>query len=161
MQSTYKTEYEKRDGVLYKRCVFCGQWKLAYGDYAKNGLIKEGVAPNRLITIYNSLDYEAAPSFSHQEWKETIIFFGGECAYCGCTPHKGRSLTRDHLQPVSRGGKTIQSNIVPACESCNSSKGADDFKDWYMKQAFFSQERLNKIFKWRSMMRMVSPSEEA
>lgn len=30
-----------------------------YGDYAKKGLIKAGVDPNHLITIYNSLDYDS------------------------------------------------------------------------------------------------------
>lgn len=30
-----------------------------YGDYAKKGLIKEGVEPSHLITIYNSLDYDS------------------------------------------------------------------------------------------------------
>ena len=64
-------------------------------------------------------------------------------------------MTRDHLEPVSEGGRTIQSNIVPACQSCNSSKGAEDFKDWFMKQPFFSQERLNRIFKWRTIIRQV------
>lgn len=181
MQCMYSTEYEKRNGIPYKRCTFCGEWKPAATGFAKNGTDKYGQVRYRddCKTCYNirrkenrhkkvHSDFignqkrrgEATPEFTHQEWKETVIFFGGECAYCGCTPHKGKSLTRDHLQPVSAGGITTQSNIVPACASCNSSKGAEDFKDWYMKQPFFSQERMNKIFKWRTMIRMVSPGEE-
>ena len=64
-------------------------------------------------------------------------------------------MTRDHLKPVSEGGRTIQSNIVPACQTCNSSKGAEDFRDWFMKQPFFSQERLNRIFKWCTTIKQV------
>lgn len=162
-----------------KVCSFCGEEK-PITDFPKNGVDSDGDTKYRddCKTCYNirrrenrtkkkHTDFiggqkrrgEEAPDFSHQEWKECVIFFGGECAYCGGTPRKGQRLTRDHLEPVSLGGRTIQSNIIPACGSCNSSKGAEDFKDWYMKQAFFSQERLNKIFKWRSIMRQVEGGE--
>ncbi|WP_111265875.1 HNH endonuclease [Marilutibacter maris] len=44
------------------------------------------------------------------------------CLYCGqhfSRPH----LTRDHVQPVSKGGRDIWENVVSACFSCNSRKG--------------------------------------
>jgi hypothetical protein len=66
---------------------------------------------------------------------------------------KGERLTRDHLVPVADGGLTTQENIICACTSCNSSKGKDEWRDWFMRQPFFSQDRMNKIFKWRSIMR--------
>jgi 5-methylcytosine-specific restriction endonuclease McrA len=103
---------------------------------------------------------EEAPELSHHDWKEILIYFGGECAFCGGTPRKDKRLTRDHLLAVSKGGKTESGNIVPACPSCNSSKNDDDFKDWYMKQPFFSQERLNRIFKWRTIMRQAGGCDE-
>lgn len=28
----------------------------------------------------------------------------------------------DHLVPVVRGGRSVQSNVVPACKECNSKK---------------------------------------
>lgn len=156
-----------------RRCVFCGQIK-HLTDFPKNGKDRDGKTVYRqdCKTCYNirrnenrnkkkHSDFiggqkrrgEVEPSLSHQEWKEAMLFFGGECAYCGCTPRRNQRLTKDHLLPVSQGGETIPENIVPACFSCNSSKGAEDFKDWYMKQSFFSQERLNRIFKWRTIMR--------
>lgn len=162
-------------GNTVKVCTFCGEEKFI-GDFPKNGVDAEGNYKYRddCKTCYNirrrenrtkkkHSDFiggqkrrgEENPEYTHQEWKEALIFFRGECAYCGCTPRKGQRLTRDHLEPVSEGGRTIQSNIVPACQSCNSSKGAEDFKDWFMKQPFFSQERLNRIFKWRTIIRQV------
>lgn len=162
-------------GQRIKRCTFCGEAK-PIDCFPKNGVDSHGNAKYRddCKTCYNIRrkenrtkkkhnDFiggqkrrgEENPEFSHQEWKECVIFFGGTCAYCGGTVRKGQRLTRDHLEPVSKGGRTIQSNIVPACGSCNSSKGAEDFKDWFMKQPFFSQDRLNKIFKWRTIMKQL------
>jgi len=40
------------------------------------------------------------------------------CAYCG-----KHADTTDHVWPRSRGGDDHSNNLVPACRSCNSSKG--------------------------------------
>lgn len=174
------TERTTAAGLRVKTCTFCGEEK-PIGDFPKNGVDEFGDYRYRddCKTCYNirrrenrtkkkHTDFiggqkrrgEENPDFTHQEWKECLIFFSGECAYCGGTPRKGQRLTRDHLEPVSHGGRTIQSNIVPACGSCNSSKGAEDFRDWFMKQPFFSQERLNRIFKWRTIIRQLEGVEK-
>lgn len=176
MRGKYKHEvFHGVNGEPLARCAFCGQVKPLV-DFPRNGTDNAGnpVWRQDCKTCYNirrkenrtkkkHSDFigsqkrrgEENPDYTHQEWKEALIFFGGECAYCGCTTRKGQRLTRDHLEPVSKGGRTTQSNIVPACQSCNSSKGAEDFRDWFMKQPFFSQERLNRIFKWRTIIRQV------
>ena len=44
------------------------------------------------------------------------------CLYCGnefSRPH----LTRDHVMPLSKGGKDTWENVVSACFHCNSRKG--------------------------------------
>ena len=41
------------------------------------------------------------------------------CQYCG----KSNDLTLDHVIPRSRGGKSIWTNLVTACRSCNAKKG--------------------------------------
>jgi hypothetical protein len=44
------------------------------------------------------------------------------CSYCG--KHFSEAhLTRDHIVPVSRGGKDIWTNVVAACWKCNNKKG--------------------------------------
>lgn len=173
MKGAYVAAERLVDGVMYKTCVFCGKEKPLH-EFARNGYTETGEPryrddckvcynirrrENRTKKKHNDFvggmkrRGESGMEYSHQSWKQTVIFFGGECCYCGRTMRKGERLTRDHLEPVSTGGATTQDNIVPACQSCNSSKGAEDFKDWYMKQSFFSQDRLNKIFKWRSIIR--------
>ena len=48
------------------------------------------------------------------------------CHYCGAT----KTLCMDHLIPKLRGGPDAADNIVWACRSCNSSKGAKDMLAW-------------------------------
>jgi 5-methylcytosine-specific restriction endonuclease McrA len=44
------------------------------------------------------------------------------CLYCGREFHR-QQLTRDHVVPVSRGGRDVWENVVAACFQCNSRKG--------------------------------------
>ena len=43
------------------------------------------------------------------------------CAYCG-GEFGFLKLTRDHIRPVSRGGRDTWMNVVTACRSCNGIK---------------------------------------
>jgi 5-methylcytosine-specific restriction endonuclease McrA len=36
----------------------------------------------------------------------------------------------DHVEPLSKGGADVESNIVPACAPCNLSKGAKTLAEW-------------------------------
>jgi len=53
-----------------------------------------------------------------------------KCLYCG-NEFKRTHLTMDHVVPISRGGKTEWTNIVAACNPCNSTKG--NRMDWKPK----------------------------
>ena len=44
------------------------------------------------------------------------------CMYCG-DEFPRHALTRDHVVPVSRGGRDVWENVVCACHACNSRKG--------------------------------------
>lgn len=89
-------------------------------------------------------------SFTKQEWEECKSYFKNEqgeleCAYCG---KKLKRATQDHFIPVSKGGHYIKSNIIPVCQSCNSSKCDKDFKEWYLERIFYSKEREDKVYKY-------------
>ncbi len=43
---------------------------------------------------------------------------GNTCGYCGST----EKLCLDHIVPVSRGGPSIEANLITSCKSCNSGK---------------------------------------
>ena len=61
--------------------------------------------------------------FTAAQWREMKAAYGYQCVYCG---RKMERLTQDHLTPISKGGAHTASNIVPACGSCNSRKGAGE-----------------------------------
>ena len=44
------------------------------------------------------------------------------CMYCG-RDHARQQLTRDHVMPLSQGGRDTWENVVAACFHCNSRKG--------------------------------------
>ena len=43
------------------------------------------------------------------------------CYYCE-TVTPARQLTMDHVVPLARGGRSVKSNLVPCCKSCNNQK---------------------------------------
>lgn len=47
----------------------------------------------------------------------------GQCQYCGRKRLDADEFwTRDHVFPVSRGGKNVWTNVVLSCSSCNNKK---------------------------------------
>lgn len=51
-----------------------------------------------------------------------------ECRYCGRPADAW-----DHVFPWSRGGADSPANLVPACTSCNGSKGDDTPEEWWAR----------------------------
>jgi 5-methylcytosine-specific restriction endonuclease McrA len=58
--------------------------------------------------------------------KELKSLYAGPCSYCGASGE----MTLDHVVPISKGGVHGVSNLVPACNSCNSSKGQKVLIEW-------------------------------
>lgn len=54
------------------------------------------------------------------EWTSIKAAYGQRCAYCHTKPKR---LTQDHVIPLAKGGHHTASNVVPACQPCNSRKG--------------------------------------
>lgn len=83
-----------------------------------------------------------------EQWLEMMRFFDWRCAYSGEKLDKDtRSL--DHIEPLNKYGVNEIWNAVPMYRPYNSSKRDKDLLDWYTKQEFFSEERLNKIKDWQ------------
>jgi 5-methylcytosine-specific restriction endonuclease McrA len=81
------------------------------------------------------LDAQWAGDFTDAQWEEVKNEQDHKCKMCGveegakhwrANGGKGWSkvkLTRDHITPLSRGGKHTKSNIQALCYHCNQEKG--------------------------------------
>lgn len=74
-------------------------------------------------------------------WKEKRA--SGKCHFCGkaVAPEE---LTMEHIVPLVRGGKSVKSNLVPACKDCNNRKKHMLPMEWdeYMKGSRDPEEDL-------------------
>lgn len=68
--------------------------------------------------------------FTHVEWLKLVRRHGGKCAYCGAKPDR---LVKDHIIPLSRGGRHALANIAPSCFTCNARKGANFLSVWRLR----------------------------
>lgn len=68
------------------------------------------------------------PAFkvTDREWRRLCNRFDNRCAYCS----ERKSLQREHVVPISRGGQHSIGNLLPACKSCNLSKGTKFLSEW-------------------------------
>lgn len=78
------------------------------------------------------------------EWEFIKNSFSDTCCYCG----RKLPITQEHYVAVINLGGYELGNIVPACQSCNSSKGAKYFEDWYPTHESYSSERESKILEF-------------
>ena len=73
-----------------------------------------------------ALKRKAAGNATAAEIQARFDYHGNRCYYCGCDG----KMTIEHRIPLSRGGTHWPANIVPACQSCNYSKGTKTEKEF-------------------------------
>lgn len=111
---------------------------------------------------------QAAAASSHSErMKRRWRKHGKVCAYCKnpVTTERGNnhpmSPSRDHVIPLSRGGRDSLDNIVMACRWCNNRKGSldgEEFVAWLEGQA--SRLDMGRSYKWVTLtMPADAPTE--
>jgi 5-methylcytosine-specific restriction endonuclease McrA len=71
--------------------------------------------------------YDRARRQRKAPYKRADVFarWDGLCCYCMAPAEH-----LDHVQPLSRGGRDVLSNVVPACAACNLSKAALTLAEW-------------------------------
>jgi 5-methylcytosine-specific restriction endonuclease McrA len=87
------------------------------GGYQRNGE-RSRIATKLILAIKGS----GAARYGHAPGLTNALLFARDrqlCAYCG-SRFMLRDLSRDHVEPVSRGGRDVWTNTVSACRSCNT-----------------------------------------
>lgn len=90
------------------------------------------------------------PNYSLDDWRDAMIHFGGQCPICGKVEGRAKKakFDRDHIVPLSKGGKTVRSNIMPCCPTCNRGRGNKEMFEWFRQQPTWTREREMKIREW-------------
>ncbi|MEQ8290108.1 MAG: HNH endonuclease [Gammaproteobacteria bacterium] len=94
-----------------------------YGGTSRATGMRSSVEINSIIAVKRSKQSKhikrTIPPLTNRE-----LFFRDAylCMYCG-TRYNDTLLTRDHVIPISKGGRDRWSNVVTACKSCNTRKG--------------------------------------
>ena len=87
---------------------------------------------------------QLCPKISNKNWRDSLHkLTNNKCIYCG-----NPSESLDHLHPMSKGGKSITSNCVPCCLSCNGRKSDSEVLYWYRNQKFYDPRRSMAIRAW-------------
>lgn len=84
-------------------------------------------------------------SYTKEEWNECLEFFNYKDAYTGLDM---KTISRDHVIPISKGGTSYINNLVPCGKEVNTSKRDKELFEWYSKQEYFDWNRYIKICLW-------------
>ncbi len=126
-RQVYRAAYEIWEATDGGPVIDRMAWLLVPGDW--------GNAPDDFLTVTDQpearlpvdLPYNARVLRSAVEWQSLIEAHEGQCLYCGDAE---QPLTIDHIRPRKLGGTHDRGNLAPACQSCNSSKGARPLLVW-------------------------------
>ena len=77
--------------------------------------------------------------------------WGGLCCYC----RSNRATSLDHIKPRSKGGSSLRSNLLPACQSCNHNIGSRPWLEWFKEQSFYNETAKELIEEWISNKRFI------
>ena len=73
------------------------------------------------VEVWNSIERVERAKVSNELRQEIFERDGYTCVNCGSTEKE--SLEIDHIQPISKGGKTEPGNLQTLCRNCNFRKG--------------------------------------
>jgi len=124
-----KLNYEKKISTLNS-----GKIKIPTSDLA---IKKSDRKARYLLKVFKYVrhnepkfdSYNWSNAYKREDYNEKIIsylvdVFGYVCCYCGKKLNQ-KTLTLDHIMPRQSGGSNRISNILLACRTCNSTKGAN------------------------------------
>jgi 5-methylcytosine-specific restriction endonuclease McrA len=133
----WRAHPEERAEFIRQRGVRQARWRYMIDGSFR--LYHRAKSKERKARERGSRTLHLSPDQMWRRWVE----FGHCCAYCGA----GGDLQVEHVIPISQGGEHHLGNIVPACSTCNYSKGTSPVREWYQAQPFFTEPRWLAILK--------------
>ena len=157
-----------RNNIAHKmrKCTCCGRLKPVGEFYTqsytgiptnqckvcintKRSVVRHKSKHGKFISKEKQRNFEK-PDYDLKDWMDAMLHFGGECPICGCTEGRSKKakFDRDHIIPLSKGGKTVRNNIMPCCPKDNRARGNRDIFEWFRTQPTWTQEREDRIVAW-------------
>lgn len=107
-------------------------------------------------TISRRILSMTAKPITRTEFIQTILWFNGKCAYCGCEMKKSgnsdKCRTADHIIPMALDynnggmGETAFGNIILVCRKCNNAKDNMTLDNW-IKTKYKDNPELGNVIK--------------
>ena len=99
-----------------------------------------GDAANQFIRVVLSDAGTLLGGLSDEEWKRTLAWFGGRCAYTGTDLVDGQ-MDQDHAIPMNRKycGLHLFGNVVPATREANQRKGGTHYREFVEDRALLER----------------------
>ncbi|MFE1089564.1 HNH endonuclease [Streptomyces albidoflavus] len=71
--------------------------------------------------------YRAQRRVTRPDYRRSAVLarWGHRCGYCNAP-----ATHLDHITPLAAGGRDVLANVIPACASCNASKGTLSLAQW-------------------------------
>ena len=90
-----------------------------------------GDAANAFVRVILSDAGAMLGGLKEDEWRKTLDWFDGRCAYTGQTLAEGETQ-RDHAIPINRThcGLHLYGNVVPATEEANRRKAGSHYREF-------------------------------
>jgi len=103
---------------------------------------KDHPEQRRLIVHNRNARIKLLPhTFTIVQWRLAKEHFKNKCAFCD----EEVPLTMEHFIATDNGGEFTKENIIPSCQSCNSSKGAREPIEWFREQVAYAECKETKI----------------
>lgn len=125
---------------------------------------ERGKASRRAITARRrAAENNTESAFTREDWCRALDYWEHKCAVCGRSADFWLGIAADHWIPVTKGGETVPSNIIPLCQgqkgqpdgmvSCNPSKSNRDALEWLTeklgtRKAKSKMKQVNTYFEW-------------
>ena len=154
------SEYFNRDSQvkdgLHTYCKECRKLerKQRYILEKKKGITRNYYKENKLRYIAQALAKRGYSKITEGQLRQIIDSFKNEqgisiCPYCEREILEDDMIHFDHFIPYSKAtGRQHLSNLIPVCKYCNRSKWAEDFKEWYKNQNFYSFVNEQSLFEY-------------
>lgn len=119
-----QTRYHQVNWVRepYTVSARCAEYRVSLETLAKRDEKLAAIGYEATLREYNAKNQRRlmTPELRRQIMERD----GYTCRLCGRYMPDGNGLHIDHIVPISKGGKTVPSNLQVLCAKCNLSKGA-------------------------------------